>query len=218
MENICTDVEKSIFVLINKFLNNPSIYTDEKLLVYNFYDILFEKVLQRNSVYFRWEYPTNVSYKREEKGNLIVEGESKYVGRYDATLLEKETNNIKFAFEFKLLIENDAGRSLNPDTFRKEAKNDYEKITNPDNKVDVGYMVYFLKVESGLRASEGRDRRKRNQNKINISKMYDIFEKCPQKTNLKMILVTSNLTEGISERKSYPNDWIGTYSESFKNQ
>jgi hypothetical protein len=196
-------VEESIACLVQEFIKNPKHFTKEHLLHYKFHDILCGKT----SFKIRWEYPTKEFYIRSD-GTLKTDTVSSHNARYDIALIDESREVVPFAFEFKLDID-DGSKNIGKDFFREHIRNDYEKLTNPANHVEMGYIIYFLWSEIAERSSEPRLQRKIKQHEINKEILWTHFRECPEKSNLKMIFAECDIIKGnISSRvRTLPEGW-----------
>jgi hypothetical protein len=196
-------VEESIECLVNEFVKNPQQFTREQLLHYKFHDILCGKT----SLKFRWEYPTKEFYARNG-GTLKTDTESSHKARYDLALIDESREEIPFAFEFKLDIDG-GSKNIGKDFFREHIRNDYEKLTNPANHVEMGYIIYFIWSEIIERSSEQRLQRKIKQHATNKEILWTHFRECPEKSNLKMIFVECDILKGCmsSRVRTLPDGW-----------
>lgn len=196
-------VEESIACLVHEFIKNPKQFIKEQMLHYKFHDILCGKT----SFKIRWEYPTKEFYVRSG-GTLKTDMASSHNARYDLALIDESREDVPFAFEFKIDID-DGSKNIGKDFFREHIRNDYEKLTNPANHVEMGYIIYFVWSEIAERSSEPRLQRKIKQHESNKEILWTHFKECPKKGNLKMIFAECDIIKGYiySRVRTLPDGW-----------
>lgn len=196
-------VEESIACLVNEFIRYPKQFIREQMLHYVLHDILCGKTPLK----IRWEYPTKEFYVRND-GTLKTDVTSSHNARYDLALIDETKKDVPFAFEFKLDID-DGSKKIGKDFFREHIRNDYEKLTNPANHVEMGYIIYFIWSEIIERSSEPRLQRKIKQHETNKEILWTHFRECLEKCNLKMIFAECDILKGCmsSRIRTLPDGW-----------
>lgn len=186
-------VEEGIIELINSFKKNPAQFEYEIDLCHLFHDILVKKLCNNNDLKIRWELKSIMTYEGKEPSP-----DSKYFAKYDISLIQENSKVIPFAFEFKLFKDlqyDDININYFTPSRIKELFDDKNKLTNPDNKVEHGYILTFIygKISINKKGRITRHKKKREkfqeliditskiENDIKIACVYfsDIGEESP---------------------------------------
>lgn len=202
-------VEEGIIELIDLFKKNPAQFEYEIDLCHLFHDVLVEKLCKNNDLKIRWELKSKMPYKGKQPS-----ADSKYSAQYDISLIQENSDVIPFAFEFKLFKDlkyDDIDIGYFTPTRIKEPINDINKLTNPDNKVEHGYILTFL---YGKISANNKGRIKKHEEKIDtFQKLIDIAYK--KKNDIKIACVYfSEIGEGppIFGIYQYPDDFCAVFN------
>ena len=134
-------IENGITELIHLFRNNATQFKYEIYLTHQFHDVLVKKLCDNSDLKIRWELKSKMAYDGKKPTS-----DSKYFARYDISLIKEKSEEVLFAFEFKLFkdLQFDI---IDENTFYqskfKGSIDDINKLTNPDNKVEKGYILTF---------------------------------------------------------------------------
>lgn len=196
-------IEDSVIELINIFINNPYRYEYETELCYLFHDILVKKLCKNDDFRIRWEQKSIMSYEGKKPS-----AESKFYAKYDLSLIKENLEAVPYAFEFKLFkdlqYDNIDINYFTP-TRIKELIDDLGKLTNPDNKVEHGYILTFI---YGNISANYKGRIKRHKEKI--ADVQNLVNTASVKNDIKMACIHfSEIGDGSSIIDLY------RYPESF---
>ena len=172
-ESIDKLVEEGIIELIELFKQNPAQFEYEIDLCHLFHDILVKKLCNNNDLKIRWELKSIMTYEGKEPSP-----DSKYFAQYDISLIQENSEVIPFAFEFKLFKDlqyDDINIPYFTPSRIKEPFDDINKLTNPDNKVERGYILTFMygKIAINKKGRISRHKKKREK----FQELIDIASK-----------------------------------------
>ncbi|MDW7777173.1 MAG: hypothetical protein SCH39_12685 [Methanosarcinales archaeon] len=164
-------VEEGIIELIDLFKKNPAQFEYEIDLCHLFHDILVKKLCNHNDLKIRWELKSIMTYDGKEPAL-----DSKFFAKYDISLIQENSEVIPFAFEFKLFKDlqyDDINIPYFTPTRIKEPFDDLNKLTNPDNKVERGYILTFvygkISISKTHRINRHKEKREKFQELIDIA-------------------------------------------------
>lgn len=201
-------IEEGVTELINLFRNDPDQFEYENELCYSFHDIMVRKLCKNDEFKIRWEQKSIMSYEGSEPSL-----ESKFYAKYDLSLIKEKSDAVPFAFEFKLFpdlkYDNIDINYFTPYKIKKLIA-DINKLKNPDNKVDNGYILAFA---YGNFSSINKDRIDRFKEKFEVYKV--IFKNLTNiastlKNNISIACVYFGKFEGekpIFETFLYPDSF-----------
>lgn len=178
-------IEDGIIELINLFRNDPAQFEYENELCYSFHDILVNKLCNNDEFKIRWEQKSMMSYEGKKPST-----ESKFYAKYDLSLIKENLEAVPYAFEFKLFkdlqYDNIDINYFTP-TRIKELIDDLEKLTNPNNKVEHGYILTF--IYGNISANyKGRI----NRHKEKIVDVQNLINTASVKNNINMACIHSS--------------------------
>lgn len=158
-----TIIDESIVALCENFKQNPEYFKDEKNLTFNFYDIIMSRKFQGYK--FRWEYLTNVLYKKHTPDNT---GTPKKI---DMCFIKDDFfNSIPYAMEFKLKLNMPGIKNeFSPSNF-KVIDPDFDELQEIDNKINKGYIIFFTF------AKISNNNRRKNAHIKNKGKFFDKYD------------------------------------------
>jgi len=193
-----------------RFKDQPEIFKQEEDLHYEFHDILLN--IMKNELRFRWEYPTLFKHyeSNESKKLLEIKKDEGTAGYFDVALIYDKTDKIPFAFEFKLDIDNlENNENIDFKKFLPHAVSDFEKLSNPFNSVQNGYIIYFLKSYI-TRSTIPKLERKIERHNTRKDELWGNLQDLPPKKKIKIAFIECDI---ISERKTFgirdlPEKWL----------
>lgn len=205
------DIERGIAELALKFLNQPEIFKREEDLHYEFHDILLK--MKKNELRVRWEYPTlfeHYEFNESEKV-LEIKKDDGTTGYFDLALVSDKPDKIPFAFEFKLDIDNyENDEKINFKKYLPHAVSDFEKLSNPFNSVQNGYILYFLRSYIPKRSSIPYLEVKIQTHNQRKDESWGKLQDLPQNNKIKIAFIECDI---ISEKKTHgirdlPDKWL----------
>ncbi len=159
-------VESSINELTMHFLNNPYFFYNESDVNCHLFNIIFQKFQssglnnsietadKRYSILLHKEYPTKTRYMKNKKSGQLQKVERGTKGHFDLCVWNPELMNkrkfraesdsqeqeIKIAIEI-ILVDN----NYHAQTALNHLKRDLMKLSDPENKVELGFMLFFAR-------------------------------------------------------------------------
>ncbi len=210
IEKSIIDIEKGIAELALRFKNHPEIFKREEDLHYEFHDILLNII--KNELRVRWEYPTLFEqYESNESKNLLeIKKDDGTTGFFDVALIYDTIDKIPSAFEFKLDIDNlGNNEKIDFKKFLSHAVSDFEKLSNPFNRVQNGYILYFLKSYI-FRSTNARLEVKKERHNRRKDELWDYLQDLPPNRKIKIAFIECDI---ISGQKTFgirdlPENWL----------
>lgn len=187
-------IENGIIELIGLFRENTAQFEYEIDLCHLFHDILVEKFCGNNDFKIRWELKSKMPYKGKQPSV-----ESKHFAKYDISLIIENSGDVPYAFEFKLFKDLKYD-SININYFKpssiKNIVDDGNKLTNPDNKVENGYILAFVygRFSSNNRRRITTFHKKFGNYENTFNELVNLASKYEK--NLKVVCVYSGEIEG----------------------
>lgn len=207
-------IEIGIIELIDLFRENPAQFEYEIDLCHQFHDILVEKLCEKNDFKIRWELKSKMTYEGKQPS-----AKSKYFAKYDISLIKKGSEEVPYAFEFKLfkdlLYDNTDINYFTPNKI-KNIKNDFDKLINPDNKVETGYILAFTR---GKFITDNQNRIRKFKKKFEnytgaFNELVDLIS--IQNNNFKIAFVYFGEIKGevaIFKTLLYPNSFCASVNQ-----
>lgn len=213
-------VEQAIKMLRNKFLQSPfTFYTESDLHCYLYYLLYQGKLFKKpanvlvegnivSTIQLHKEYPTLGKFYKRPRKRILIPEEAKYItieekrkqpsrGAYDIAIIDPDEKrdfkwqNTSIAIEFAL-------NELDPSLWHLQ--NDYTKITYVEDKVERGYILFFIRK---VNLSEYLIKRRLPQLRTKLKSMYQ--QKLDPK--VRILYLESPKTEQESEIH-LPSDWV----------